>query len=31
MPRERSIDIDTALDFKLVELLMQERLAGGRA
>lgn len=29
MPRERSIDIDSMLDFKLVELLMQERL--GRA
>lgn len=27
MPRERSIDIDTPLDFKLVELLMQERHA----
>lgn len=25
MPRERSIDIDTPLDFKIVELLMQER------
>ena len=25
MPRERSIDIDTPLDFKLVELLMQEK------
>jgi CMP-N-acetylneuraminic acid synthetase len=25
MPRERSIDIDTELDFKLVELLMQEK------
>lgn len=30
MPRERSIDIDTPLDFKLVELLMQEKLARGR-
>jgi CMP-N,N'-diacetyllegionaminic acid synthase len=29
MPRERSIDIDSMLDFRLVELLMQERL--GRA
>lgn len=27
MPRERSIDIDTPIDFKLVELLMQEKLA----
>lgn len=26
MPRERSVDIDSPLDFKLVELLMQERL-----
>lgn len=26
MPRERSIDIDTPLDFKLVELLLRERL-----
>jgi CMP-N,N'-diacetyllegionaminic acid synthase len=26
MPRERSIDIDSELDFKLVELLMRERL-----
>jgi CMP-N-acetylneuraminic acid synthetase len=25
MPRERSVDIDTELDFKLVELLMRER------
>jgi CMP-N-acetylneuraminic acid synthetase len=25
MPRERSVDIDTPLDFKLVELLMRER------
>jgi CMP-N-acetylneuraminic acid synthetase len=29
MPRERSIDIDSLLDFKLVELLMQERLSRG--
>ena len=29
MPRERSIDVDSLLDFKLVELLMQERLARG--
>lgn len=29
MPRERSIDVDTLLDFKLVELLMQERIARG--
>jgi CMP-N,N'-diacetyllegionaminic acid synthase len=28
MPRERSIDVDSLLDFKLVELLMQERHAG---
>lgn len=28
MPRERSIDIDSELDFKLVELLMRERQAG---
>jgi CMP-N-acetylneuraminic acid synthetase len=28
MPRERSIDIDTPIDFKLVELLMQERRGG---
>ncbi len=26
MPRERSIDVDTLLDFRLVELLMAERL-----
>ncbi len=26
MPRERSIDIDNPIDFKLVELLMQEKL-----
>jgi CMP-N,N'-diacetyllegionaminic acid synthase len=26
MPRERSIDIDSMLDFRLVELLMEERL-----
>jgi CMP-N-acetylneuraminic acid synthetase len=25
MARERSVDIDTEIDFKLVELLMQER------
>ena len=25
MPRERSVDIDTPLDFKIVELLMQEK------
>lgn len=30
MPRERSIDVDSLLDFKLVELLMQERLASGQ-
>jgi CMP-N-acetylneuraminic acid synthetase len=30
MPRERSIDIDTPLDFRLVELLMQEKLGHGR-
>jgi len=28
MPEERSIDIDSELDFKLVDLLMQERIAG---
>ena len=28
MPRERSIDVDTLLDFKLVEMLMKERVAG---
>jgi CMP-N,N'-diacetyllegionaminic acid synthase len=28
MPEERSIDIDSELDFKLVDLLMQERMAG---
>nr|WP_183379851.1 MULTISPECIES: acylneuraminate cytidylyltransferase family protein [unclassified Herbaspirillum] len=28
MPEERSIDIDSEIDFKLVELLMQERIAG---
>lgn len=27
MPRERSIDIDSEIDFRLVELLMQEKLA----
>ena len=27
MPRERSIDIDSEIDFKLVELLMQEKQA----
>jgi CMP-N,N'-diacetyllegionaminic acid synthase len=27
MPRERSVDVDSLLDFKLVELLMQEKLA----
>jgi CMP-N-acetylneuraminic acid synthetase len=27
MPRERSIDIDTELDFRLVELLMQDKIA----
>jgi CMP-N,N'-diacetyllegionaminic acid synthase len=29
MPRERSIDIDAPLDFKIVELLMQERATHG--
>ena len=29
MPRERSIDIDSALDFKLVELILRERLGHG--
>lgn len=28
MPHERSVDIDTEIDFKLVELLMKERLDG---
>jgi CMP-N-acetylneuraminic acid synthetase len=28
MPRERSIDIDSAIDFKLVELLMREKRGG---
>lgn len=28
MPRERSIDIDTSLDFRLVEMLINERRAG---
>jgi CMP-N,N'-diacetyllegionaminic acid synthase len=27
MPRERSVDIDSEIDFKLVELLMKEKLA----
>jgi CMP-N-acetylneuraminic acid synthetase len=27
MPRERSIDIDTPIDFKLVELLMSQEQA----
>lgn len=27
MPRERSIDIDSLLDFRLVEMILQERLA----
>jgi CMP-N-acetylneuraminic acid synthetase len=27
MPRERSIDVDTLLDFNLVEMLMKERMA----
>jgi CMP-N-acetylneuraminic acid synthetase len=27
MPRERSVDIDTELDFRLVELLMQDKIA----
>jgi CMP-N-acetylneuraminic acid synthetase len=29
MPRERSIDIDTPLDFEIVELLMRERASNG--
>jgi CMP-N,N'-diacetyllegionaminic acid synthase len=29
MPRERSVDIDSIFDFKLVELLMRERLIRG--
>jgi CMP-N,N'-diacetyllegionaminic acid synthase len=29
MPRDRSIDIDTLIDFQLVELLMKEKLARG--
>jgi len=31
MPRERSIDVDSLLDFRLVELLMKEKQAGGRS
>jgi len=31
MPRERSIDVDSLLDFQLVELLMAERLPGAGA
>lgn len=30
MPRERSVDIDHELDFRIVELLMQQQLAGAR-
>lgn len=30
MPRERSIDVDSLLDFRIVELLMQESLARGQ-
>ncbi len=30
MPRERSIDVDTPLDFRLVEMLLNERRAGVR-
>ena len=29
MPRERSVDIDSPLDFEIVELLMEKRAAGG--
>jgi CMP-N-acetylneuraminic acid synthetase len=29
MPRERAIDIDSLIDFRLVELLMKEKRAGG--
>jgi CMP-N-acetylneuraminic acid synthetase len=29
MPRERSIDIDSPIDFKLVELLMREKIETG--
>ncbi len=29
MPRERSVDIDSSIDFKLVELLMREKLEVG--
>jgi CMP-N,N'-diacetyllegionaminic acid synthase len=29
MPRERSIDIDSPIDFKLVELLMREKIEAG--
>jgi len=28
MPRERSIDVDSLLDFRLVEMLMKERIGG---
>jgi N-acylneuraminate cytidylyltransferase/CMP-N,N'-diacetyllegionaminic acid synthase len=31
MPEERSVDVDSELDFKLVELLVQQRLSGGEA
>ncbi len=30
IPQERSIDIDTALDFKIAEFLMQERMSAGQ-
>lgn len=30
MPPERSVDIDTRIDFKLAELLMKERVAGSQ-
>ena len=29
MPPERSLDIDTAWDFHLVELILKDRLANG--
>lgn len=31
MPEERSIDVDSELDFRIVEMLMHERQAGGKS